>query len=145
MAQILREGDRVAIKLEQNDDMVAEITRISSDEGIHAGFIVMGIGMIKSIRLGYWDGVKYVQRVFEEPHELLSLQGSIADVDGVPHAHMHVAIAARDNHVYGGHLFAARVNVVNEILIEMFPGKVFDRPKKGPLLRELNLCPLVTD
>jgi hypothetical protein len=141
MTQKLRDGDKLAIKLDHGDDLFSSLYRIAEEESVHAGYVVAGIGMLRGSRVGYFHGDRYEQRTFEEPRELVSLQGSIATMDGKPNAHLHVGLAGRDHQVVGGHLFQATVQITNEIMILVFPGRVFARQPKGMILRELDLCP----
>jgi hypothetical protein len=144
MTQKLRDGDKLAIRIDHGEDLFGTLYRVAAEESVHAGFVVSGVGMLRASRIGYFHGDRYEQRTIEEPRELVSLSGNIATVDGKPHAHIHVALAGRDHQVVGGHLFQATVQVVNEILVMVFPGRVFERRAKGPILRELDVCPEAT-
>jgi hypothetical protein len=141
MTQKLRDGDKLAIRIDHDEDLFGTLSLVSVEESVHAGFVVSGIGMLRGARVGYFHGDRYEQKTYEEPHELVSLGGSIATVDGKPHFHVHAALAGRDHNVVGGHLFHATVHVAAEVMIDVFPGRVFTRPQKGPILRELDLCP----
>lgn len=84
--------------------------------------LVAGIGMLRDLVLGYWDGEKYVEEGIEEPVELLSLQGNLGDEAGKPVLHAHVVAGRKGGEAIGGHLLAATVHNTAEILFLRLPG-----------------------
>lgn len=138
--QVYRDGDRLAVKLEAGEEVHPTLTRIVSEAKVTAGFVVFGLGMVKDVTLGYYDGTDYRRRTFPENHELLALHGSVATVDGQPHLHLHLAMSGPDFLVHGGHLFQATVDPLIEAEVEIFSGHTFRRPPLGPVLRALDLC-----
>lgn len=139
--QKLRNGQLLAVKLDSGADLMAELSKIAEDEHITGGFVTSGIGMLRGARVGYYLGDRYDERTYEGPHELISLQGSIAIADGKPHLHLHAGLANRSHEVVGGHLFQATVHVVCEAMINIFPESKFRRKQSGPLVRVLDLTP----
>lgn len=85
--------------------------------GLTAAGLIAGIGMLRDLVLGYWDGEKYVEERIEEPVELLSLQGNIGDQDGKPVVHAHIVVGHRDGQTVGGHLLAATVHNTVELIL----------------------------
>ena len=83
---------------------------------------VSGIGAVSRAILGYFDldRNRYVETVLEENLEVVSLQGNITRVDGVPFLHAHVLVSRRDGQVLGGHLMSARVSVTVELVLARF-------------------------
>ncbi len=87
------------------------------DLGVESGVIVNGVGMLRDIELGYWDGKNYVTEKISEPVELLSLQGNIGKKDGETIVHAHVTVAKKGGAAYGGHILRATVHNTAEIFI----------------------------
>ncbi len=139
--QRFRSGPLLAIKLEAGEDLMSSLVQLAKEEKVEAGFVTSGIGMLRGSRVGYFIGDRYDERTYEGPHELLSLQGSIATRSGEPHIHLHGALANRSHDVVGGHLFEATVHVVCEMLVTVFEGKSFKRTDSGPVLKLLDLMP----
>ncbi|MCL4324340.1 MAG: DNA-binding protein [Candidatus Thermoplasmatota archaeon] len=139
--QKYRDGPRLAVKLDSGEDFVSSILQIAEEEKVTGAFITSGIGMLRGTRIGYFIGDRYDERTYEQPHELVSLQGSLAIIDGKPHLHVHAALANRSHDVVGGHLFQGTVHVVVELLLTVFEDKKFGRTQSGPLLTLLDLEP----
>jgi uncharacterized protein len=141
MMQAVAEGTRWMLRLDQGQDLLVALTDFAREHEIRAAAVVSGIGMLRDAAIGYWNGSEYVRKELPEPHELVGLQGSIADADG-PSVHLHAALAAPSHQLLGGHLMRGTVWVLNEILIDTFPGRVFGRPIDETLgLRKLDLEP----
>jgi uncharacterized protein len=130
------------LRLDDGEDVFGELVEFSRRHAVRAAAIVSGIGMLKAATIGYWDGKAYVPHSIEAAHELVALHGSIAEVDGAPSVHLHVALAGPAHALVGGHLLRGTVGILNEILIETFPGHQFGRPLDESFgLRRLDLAP----
>ncbi len=139
--QAVAEGTRWMLRLDQGQDLFVALSDFAKQHEIRAAAVVSGIGMLRDFAIGYWNGSQYVRKDIAEPHELVGLHGSIAEADG-PSVHLHAALAAPNHQLVGGHLMQATVWVLNEVLIETFPGRTFARPIDETLgLRKLDLEP----
>ena len=139
--QAVSEGNRWMLRLDQGQDLFATLGDFAREHNVRAAAIISGIGMLKDAVIGYWNSSEYVRKELPEPHELVGLHGSIADADG-PSIHLHAALAAPDHQLVGGHLMRGTVWVLNELVVETFPGRVFGRPIDETLgLRKLDLEP----
>jgi len=78
--------------------------------------VLSGIGMLRDFEIGYFNGKKYKNETYREPHELVSLHGSVSTEGGLV-IHLHAALAGKDHKLIGGHLHKAAVCVVNEIVL----------------------------
>jgi predicted DNA-binding protein with PD1-like motif len=140
--QQVQEGHRWMLRLDDGQDLPAAVAEFARAHAIRAGVVVSGIGMLRAGAVGFWDGQQYQPRELSEPHELVSLHGSIAEVDGAPSVHLHVGLADRRHALSGGHLLRGTVGVLAEIYVETFPGRAFGRPLNESLgLRALDLEP----
>ena len=110
--QFKEELNIVIVKLSNGENFFESMKKVVKSCEIESGIILSGIGQLKNFELGYFDGKKYVKKIFEKPMELVSMQGSIAE-----NFHIHCTLADESQNVYGGHLFKGVVSVVNEIVI----------------------------
>ena len=130
------------VRLDDGQDLFAELGEFAQTRGIGAGQIVFGIGMFRRAAVGYWDGTEYRAEQLTVPHEVVGLHGTIARAEGAPSIHLHAALAGPDHRLVGGHLLHATVAVVQEILLETFPSHTFGRPMVERVgLRMLDLEP----
>ena len=111
------ENNFIVAKLTDGEDLFAEIQNIVEKHNIKSGIIISGIGMLKDFEIGYFDGKEYLKEVYDQPHELVALHGSIAFDRRKLVTHLHCALARNDHHIIGGHLFGATVAVLNELTI----------------------------
>jgi len=112
------------IKLEDGEDVHESLVKICDEHNMRMGWVHSGIGILRDFTLGYYTQEGYLKKTFEEPHELLSLSGTITLDAEIP-IHLHAALANREYEVVGGHLFNAIVTNLNEILITRMPENVW--------------------
>ncbi|MGP8109706.1 MAG: PPC domain-containing DNA-binding protein [Thermoplasmata archaeon] len=140
--QVVKEGDRFVLRLDDGQDLFEALSGFAQKEGLRAGAVVFGIGMFRKATIGYWDGTAYKPHELSVPHEVVALHGTIARADDNPSLHLHCALAGPDHHLVGGHLIRATIGILQEVVIESFPGRTFDRPMVESLgLRMLDLEP----
>jgi len=119
-----REENDLILRLEDGEDLVAALHALRD---VESAVIVGGIGMLRSTRLAYWNGETYEAIEADDPRELLSMQGTIGVRDGRPAVHCHVAVAARNGAVLGGHLVAGTVHNTVEIVFRVLTRIVLER------------------
>ena len=107
------ERNNIIAKIEKDEPVLESIQSLIEDYGIYSGLIVFGIGMLRDLEIGYWNGKEYEKEVIKEAGELVSLHGSITSNE--PYVHAHVAVATSDHIVKGGHFF----NAVADPLVEL--------------------------
>ncbi len=140
--QAIHEGGRWVLRLDQGQDLFTTLGDFARVQGIRAGAVLSGIGMLRSVTIGFWNGREYAQTELPEPHELVALHGSIAEAEGSPSVHLHAALAGPDHRMIGGHLVRGTVWVLGELVLEAYPGRIFARPIDETLgLRKLDLEP----
>jgi predicted DNA-binding protein with PD1-like motif len=110
------ENNIIVIKLDNGENLFEALGVVIEKHKITSGLILSGIGMLKDLEIGYYNGQNYIYETFVDPMELLSMHGSIANGDESK-LHIHVSLASSEHMVYGGHLNRARVCVLNEIVI----------------------------
>jgi len=140
--QTARDGSRWLLRLDDGQELFEALTAFATREGIGAAAIAFGIGMFRRATVGYWDGQQYRPMELTVPHEVVGLHGTIARADAKPSVHLHAALAGPDHRLVGGHLMQATVGVLQELLVETFPGRTFGRPLVESFgLRMLDLEP----
>ena len=140
--QAVQDGSRWLLRLDDGQDLFGEISAFAARHDVRAGAIAFGIGMFRKATLGYWDGQQYRPKELTVPHEVVGLHGTVAQADGRPSLHLHAALAGPDHALVGGHLMQATVGVLQELLVETFPGRAFGRPLVESFgLRMLDLEP----
>lgn len=125
----------VVVRLMDGEDLVGELLRLPVD----AGIVACGIGMLREIELGYWNGEVYEKHSVDEPVELVSLQGTIARLGDERIVHVHACVGRRDGSALAGHLFSGTVHNTAEIALSLPRGIALERkPEKNGLS---GLCP----
>lgn len=116
--QYRRENELIFLKLEQDEIVFEKLKELCEKENINSAIVLNGIGMLKEFKLGYFNGKEYSKKVFEEPQELVSMQGNIVkEENGEWIFHLHVTLAGKDQKTAAGHFFNGKVNIANEIAI----------------------------
>lgn len=111
--EVARKEAFVLLRLEHGEDILESIKQTTKDER-STMVIVSGLGMISEFEIGYFDSGSYLKKSYDEPHELLALQGTIS-TEGEPRIHMHVTVANKKHDAFGGHLMCGKVWMSNEI------------------------------
>ncbi len=105
------------------EDLIAGLKGLA----VESALVVGGIGMLREIELGYWNGERYEKHRFEPPVELVSVQGNIARFGDERIVHAHACVAKRDGSTLGGHLFAGTVHNTAEIAFVLPRGIALER------------------
>lgn len=102
---------------------------------------VSGLGGSGTLTLGFYDieTREYEWKEFNDPLEILSLQGNLAWVDDEPFWHIHGVFSGRDFAAVGGHVKELVVGLTCELHItplETLLTRVFDDETGLKLLEE---------
>ncbi len=130
---IIKKGNNIiSVRAEDGEDFFASVKTVCKNYEIESGIILNGIGMLRSVKIAYWDGTKYLTDEIKDPVELVSMQGNIGTTenDGDPIIHMHIAVAKKNHSVVGGHLVSATVNNTAEIFIQKLDNIVLLRKQE---------------
>jgi len=105
------------------EELIASLATLSLDSAV----LLNGVGMLRDLELGYWNGSSYdVQRI-PKPVEMLSLQGNFARKEDERIIHCHATIAKHGAAAFGGHVLKATVHNTAEIYIRKLSGIVLER------------------
>ena len=117
----------IAVILEDGEDVFVSIRDLCRSRQVDSALILSGIGMLRHVKIGYWDGATYQIKEYHEPLELVSMSGSVASQNGELSVHIHVSLAGKDHAGIAGHLVEGTVNNINELSIAPFPASSFER------------------
>lgn len=107
-----RDGYEWVVRLQDGEDLGDALRSLR----VNSALILTGIGMVRDIKLAFWNGNEYQIHGYPNPCELVSLQGNLAlDQSNEKIAHIHLSIAGDDLAVHGGHLIQATVHNTVEI------------------------------
>ena len=116
VAKIGRSGRVVVARLKPGSDLLRSLQEIAAEEGIGAGVILTGLGLLGEARLRNCESVPEEFPItdanrsflsFEEPLEILSISGTVTVAEGNPLVHAHVTLSGVEDKgikVIGGHL-----------------------------------------
>jgi predicted DNA-binding protein with PD1-like motif len=133
------ENNIITTKFEAGEDVLSNLHSLADKYQIKSGFIDMGIGMVKNLKIGYWNINKYDELYIDERTELVAFHGSIADDRN--RFHIHIGVAGKDHKLYGGHFFNAVADPLMEVKITKFDYVGFTRKyNSASTLNELEIC-----
>jgi predicted DNA-binding protein with PD1-like motif len=118
--EIARRGPFVILRLDHGAD-VLESVKLAVKNEQSTMVIITGLGMITEFELGYFDRGTYIKKSFDEPHELLAMQGTVSS-KGEPRIHIHATVADKGHMAFGGHLMRGKVWMSNEICMARLEG-----------------------
>jgi len=130
---IIKEGKRMlGIRLEDGENLIDSIKVVCKNYKIESGIVLNGIGMLREVKVSYWNGKEYLTEFVKNPVELVSLQGNVSTTedDGDPIIHIHAALATDNHSVIGGHLTDGIVNNTGEIFLQKLENILLIRKKE---------------
>jgi len=105
LIQPVGRGRMLMGRLSKGTDLLLSLTELCVHENIRLG-VIRAIGAVTRARLGFYNQeqrtYKYLE--FNNPHEIISLEGNISLKDGQPFVHAHIALMSADGSMIGGHL-----------------------------------------
>ena len=116
-------GQDVVVRLMDGEELIASLQGLSLDSGV----LLNGVGMLRDLEIGYWNGSSYDVQQIDEPVELLSLQGNFARNGDERIVHCHTTVAKHGAAAFGGHVLKATVNNTAEIYVRTLTGITLER------------------
>lgn len=125
MELVLSDNEDIVIRFDPGEEVVSELARFVIDRGIDAASI-SGVGSAKEVELGFYnlDSKEYVDRLFVEDLEVLSISGNVSLLDGESTIHLHGAFGREDYAVVGGHIQKLVVNTTVELILSTIGGEL---------------------
>ncbi len=105
--------------LQRGEELIAALNDYARTEDLAGAWLQSGIGGAGSATLAYYDleTRSYIDRTFDEPLEILSLQGNLAWVDGEPFWHIHGTFGTKEYQSIGGHIKRLDIALTGELLL----------------------------
>ncbi|MEO0230049.1 MAG: PPC domain-containing DNA-binding protein [candidate division WOR-3 bacterium] len=104
-----KSGEVIAVIMKDGESLSSNLLELSSSFKNHQILIInTALGMLKEVKLGYWNGENYEIHELNEPCELLGISGIITPSTDPPY-HLHLIVGKRDGSVHGGHFIEAKV------------------------------------
>lgn len=124
-------GDTYLVRLDRGEEILEQVEALARRENI-ALASVQALGAVDRFTVGVYDTARkqYKANEFAGAFEIVSLVGTIDQMDGQFYAHLHMSAGDSQGSVYGGHLNEARISATCEMVVRELPGRV-DR-KKDP-------------
>jgi len=124
----------------EDEDLVEAIKKRVEKSGVRAGLVIV-IGSLKTVVLGYYREGEYKYIRLDGPLEIASCSGNIAvDERGETIIHAHIVVTNEKGEAFGGHLMQGSiVGVTAELIIIEGVGlnlqRTFDEKTKLKLLK----------
>ncbi len=101
------------------EELIATLTDYARAQNLTSAWLHAGVGGAGGATLAFYDLDKreYIDRTFDEPLEILSLQGNMTWVDGQPFWHVHGVFGRRDYSTVGGHVKRLDIALTGELLL----------------------------
>lgn len=115
-------------RLQKDDDLLKELTKIVKEKDINTGIIKV-IGAVQNAKIGFYnqDKNEYEYKKFNREMEVVSCIGNISLMEGEPFIHAHIVLADEDGSCYGGHLAEGTKVFASEFYIQPLKGDKLER------------------
>ena len=110
-------------RLETGSDLVVEIERFCTEQGVLAGQVTV-IGAVRRARYAYYeqDDHRYRELESDTHHEIVGFTGNISLKEDRPFLHAHATFADADGATVGGHLVRGCEVFAAEVMIRELAG-----------------------
>ena len=117
--------DTLVIRMDKGEEIVEQLTAVAAREHI-ALAEVSALGAVGSFTAGvFYPGEKeYHSNDFTGDFEIVSLTGTVTEMDGKPYLHLHISAGNEYGKVMGGHLNEAHVSATCEVVVRTVEGEV---------------------
>ncbi len=117
--------DKIIARIDKGEEICAQLKVICEREGIGLAS-VSAIGAVGAFTVGVFEPhtKQYKANTFEGDYEIVSLSGTVTELDGKFYSHLHMSAGDNDGKVFGGHLNSATVSATCEMVIEVIDGRV---------------------
>lgn len=105
--------------LERGEELMSALLDYTEESNLTGAWLKSGLGGAENVVLSFYDLDKkeYIDKTFDEPLEILSLQGNLAWVDDKPFWHVHGVFGTSDYKSIGGHVKSLVIALTGELYI----------------------------
>ena len=142
-SKIIEDADVVTyvVVCDPGDEAVAALQQFARAEQLEASQIT-AVGGFERATVGWFDrAAKRFRHIpIDEPTEVLSLIGDVAEGEDGPSLNLHVVLGLSDGTTRGGHLIAGQVFPTLEVVVREAPAELRKvmRPDLGVALIDLD-------
>ncbi|MFI5063267.1 MAG: PPC domain-containing DNA-binding protein [Streptosporangiales bacterium] len=142
-SKIVEDADVVTyvVVCDPGDEAVAALTQFARAERLEASQVTAVGGFERAI-VGWFDPAarQFRHIPVDEPSEVLSLIGDVAEAEDGPSLNLHVVLGLSDGTTRGGHLIEGRVFPTLEVVVREAPAELrrVMRPDLGVALIDLD-------
>jgi predicted DNA-binding protein with PD1-like motif len=142
-SKIVEDADVVTyvVVCDAGDEAMASLKRFVRSERLEAAQIT-GVGGFERATVGWFDrSARQFRRIpVDEPSEVLSLIGDVAEAQDGPGLNVHVVLGLSDGTTRGGHLLEGQVFPTLELVVTENPAELrrVMRPDLGVALIDLD-------
>lgn len=105
--------------LEKGEELISSLNTYAKENNLKGGWVNI-IGGSSSLTIGFRDPElkEYLWQEYNEPLEIIGLQGNLAYIDGEPIWHIHGTFSRKDYSVIGGHIKECGIGLTAEIYLQ---------------------------
>jgi len=113
------------LRIDRGEEIASSLRRFAAKENI-SNASVNGLGAVNYAVAGLYDTArkKYISNTFKGDMEIVSLLGSITEMNGEVYLHLHIGLADASGKMFGGHLNEAIVSGTCELNITVSEGGI---------------------
>ena len=120
-----RFDNTIVARIDRGEEILEQLKEIALKEEIRLAQI-SALGAVGDFTVGVFHTAEkeYHANRFTGDWEIVSLTGSITQMNGEYYAHLHMSAGGTDGAVVGGHLNSATVSATCEMFITVYDGTV---------------------
>lgn len=105
--------------LQRGEELIEMLETYATNSNVAGAWLQSGLGGAAGATLSFYDleTRSYIDKTFNEPLEILSLEGNLAWVDETPFWHVHGTFGTRDHQSIGGHVKQLHIALTGELFI----------------------------
>ena len=130
-AKVVQDADVVTyvVMCDPGDEAVAALTQFARAEGLEASQVT-AVGAFERAIVGWFDRTarQFRHIPVDEPSEVLSLIGDVAEDQDGPGLNIHVVLGLSDGTTRGGHLKEGHVRPTLELVLTEYPRHLERKP-----------------
>lgn len=117
--QSFKDTNSSILVLKKGEDLMETLNAYALETNLQSAWVNI-IGSSSQLTLAFYDKDKreYQSQDFDEPLEIIGLQGNLAYMDGRPFWHIHGTFSRADYSVIGGHVKSCTIGLTGEVFIQ---------------------------
>lgn len=123
--EYIRFGSKLIVRLDKGEEILESVKYLCRENSIKLAS-VSGIGAVNKVNIGLFrqETQEYFTKEISGDLEIVSLAGSISQMDGEVYVHLHIIVTDHSYQAFGGHLNWGRIGATGEIVIDTIDGEI---------------------